>query len=352
MRAIVTGAAGFIGGSLAAALSSAGWKVSVIVRPSGRAGLPHPERYCILEADLSQDASHLGRQLGEVDVVFHAAAIRDRWGTKLSNYRQVNIGGTRRLLEAVIGRARRFVHISSVGVLGSPGVLGIDESFPLGPYKGKVGYHASKAAAEGAVMERAGEIETVVVRPTITYGPGDRDGMLTRLAAMMAGGRFLRVGDGRNHFHLTYIDDLVRGLLLAGTHASAAGEVFILAGPESIAARDLIAMLERKLGKKPRRFYVPEGPARSAAFALETMYKAGSVMNIAALKSAPIITRDKIDTLCQHRSFSWAKAYRLMGYKPMVEYEQGLDLTLNWMVSAGLLALPARLSSRHSNLAS
>src|SRR5439155_10278461 len=143
-------------------------------------------------------------------------------------------------------------------VLGWPGTDRIDASFPVDVRPGEIDYHGTKAAAERLVRAWPGDLKTVVVRPTITYGPGDRDGMLTRLVGLVARGRFVRIGRGENHFHLTYIDDLVRGLALAGTQPAAAGATFILAGPRSIAVRDLLALLARALGLTPCALYLPE----------------------------------------------------------------------------------------------
>ena len=239
MIALVTGANGFIGGSLAASLSASGWEVRVVVRASSRTRLRGSERYRVFEADLTASSGVLEEAVAGCDVVFHAAAIRDRWGTSPEEYRRVNVEGTRRLLAAAAGRALRFVYISSVGVLGWPGVDGIDESFPVDVRPGEIDYHGTKAAAEQLVHAWPGGMDTVVVRPTITYGPGDGDGMLTRLIRLIARGHFIRIGRGENRLHLTYIDDLVQGLILAGTHPSAPGETFILAGHGPILVREL-----------------------------------------------------------------------------------------------------------------
>ncbi len=187
---------------------------------------------------------------------------------------------------------------------------------------------------------RGGDVEAVVARPTITYGPGDADGMVTRLAAMIARGRFVRVGRGTNHVHLTCIDDMIRGLILTGTHPAAAGETFILAGPRSIAVRDLVARIEQMLGLAPRNLYVPEAVARPLAWGVECLYRLASVVRKPA--GCPPLTRDKIDTLCVHRGFSSAKAERLLGYAPRVDYDEGLDRTLAWMTEEGRLELAPR----------
>ena len=239
---------------------------------------------------------------------------------------------------------RRFVYVSSVGVHGWPGVDGIDETFPVDVRPGERDYHGTKAAAEDLVRSWPEGLETVVVRPTITYGPGDRDGMVTRLVGMVARRRFLRIGTGTNHFHLTYIDDMVRGLVLAGTHPSAAGETFILAGPRSIAVREMVALIEQLLGLPPRPIFLPETLARPAAWAIETAWRVATAVGLALPGSGPPVTPSKINILCVHRSFSSAKAVNLLGFEPRVDYRDGLVLTMAWMKAAGLIPETPRTS--------
>jgi nucleoside-diphosphate-sugar epimerase len=337
MIALVTGATGFIGGALAASLAATGWEVRVLVRPSGRGRLAGAERYRVFEADLGHPTGVLKEAVAGCDVVFHAASIRDRWGTSPEEYRRANVEGTRHLLAAT-DRAGRFVYVSSVGVLGWPGVDGIDESFPIDVRPGEADYHGTKAAAEQLVRAWPGGLQTVVVRPTITYGPGDRDGMLTRLIGLVARGRFVRIGRGENHFHLTYIDDLVHGLVLAGTHPAAPGETFILAGPRSIAVREMVGLIEQAVGVAPRAIYLPEGLARPAAWAVEFLFRAGGALRLPL--PGPPVTPTKLNILCAHRSFSSARAARLLGYAPRVDYQEGLIRTLAWMGEAGALPVP------------
>lgn len=339
MKALVTGATGFIGGALVEHLLAAGWLVHVLVRPASVRRLAGPERYQVSAAELDERARVRHAAQG-CDVVFHAAAIRNRWGTPSEAYRQVNVEGTRHLLEASIGYARRFVYISSVGVLGYPGMHGIDESFPILTRADTTDYHSSKAQAEQIVRERADQVETVVIRPTITYGPGDADGMFTRMIDMRARGRWVHVGNGRNHFHLTFIDDLLRGLELAATRAEAIGQTLILAGPASIQVRELAAMIEDALGVPHQRFYVPEVLARGIGACVERAYAAGLALHVLPRGLTPPITPDKIDTLCMHRGFSSARAGQRLGYTPRVGYAEGLARTIQWMVTTGRLHLP------------
>jgi nucleoside-diphosphate-sugar epimerase len=205
---------------------------------------------------------------------------------------------------------------------------------------GEADYHGTKAAAERLVREWPGGLERVVVRPTITYGPGDHEGMLTRLIRLVARGRFVRVGRGENHLHLTYIEDLVRGLILAGTPPSAPGETLILAGPRSIAVRDLLALIEQALGLPPRAFYMPETLARPAARAVEFLYRAAAVLRLPLPGGGPPVTPAQLNLLCAHRSFSSARAARVLGYAPQFDYPEGLARTLAWMRQTGHLPRP------------
>ena len=264
LRALVTGATGFIGSSLAGSLANSGWDVSVLVRPSSLTRLKNPERFKIIEADLKQPKA-LSNALAntDVDVVLHAAAIRNRWGTSQEAYYAINVEATRSLLDAVSEKTRRFVYVSSVGVFGRPGVLGIDETFPI-DVSSQWDYHSSKAASEKITLDHSAQIETVVVRPTITYGPGDIDGMVTRLIQMVRNKRFVRIGRGENHVHLTHIDDITAGLRLAMTHPQAPGNIFILAGQEPINMKDLIRLIEILTSVNLPKWYIPAKMMRAA----------------------------------------------------------------------------------------
>jgi nucleoside-diphosphate-sugar epimerase len=325
VKALITGATGFIGGSLASFLVEAGWDISILIRPGSHSRLAHPERFRIIEGNLSQPDDVFGvvSKLS-VDVVVHAAAIRNRWGTPPSAYHAVNVAATQALLDATIGRAKRFVYLSSVGVFGRPGVLKIDESFPI-RVSSHWDYHSSKAAGEQATLEHREQIETVVVRPTITYGPGDTDGMVTRLIQMMSSRHFFRIGQGDNHVHLTYIDDLVNGLYLAMTRPQASGGTFILAGPEPIKIKNLLTLIEQQTQCHLPKWYIPATPTRLLGTACEMFF------HLLPRNWSPPITRDKVDNLCANRGFSSAKAIHELGYQPQWDYPMGIRHTLEWI---------------------
>ncbi len=326
--AFVTGASGFIGGALAAHLHAQGWEVAVGVRPGSEGKLPGGHPYRVTAAPLKgvPPSALRGR------VVFHAAAIRNRWGTPPSRYREVNVEGTRALLEAAVrGGARRFVYLSSVGVYGWPGLAMMDEATPVDDSPAATPYHRSKIAAERVVRSCAEQLETVIVRPTITCGPGDRDGMLTRLLAMLAAGRFFPIGRGENTLHLTDIADLCRGLELSGEHPAAAGETFILSGPQPVQMRRLLESAARLLEVRLPPLFVPAPLALGIGWGLAGLYRG------LRLPSEPLVTPEKVRNLTARRGFSHAKAARLLGYRPRIGPEASLRRTLRWMQAEGLL---------------
>lgn len=332
MKALVTGASGFIGGALAARLAGLGWQVRLFARqnaPELARRFPNCE---VCRPDNLADA------LRGCDVVYHSAAIRNRWGTSPEAYQSANVDFPRNLLEqSASAGVQRFIYLSSVGVVGFPGVSNIDEDFPTLPASPVVDYHCSKVAAERLVRGHPGPIEAVIVRPTITYGPGDENGMVTRLIEMIAAGRFPRIGRGKNSIHLTYIDDLIDGLLLAGTHPAAAGGTFILAGPEPITVSALIEKVAALTGGRVPAWYIPAPAAALAGSLFERIFTLGASAHLLPEGAAPPVTHAMVDTFCKHRSFSSARAARLLGYAPAVTMQAGLRQTVAWMAACGRL---------------
>lgn len=336
MNILVTGASGFIGQHLARALTAQGHQVRVLVRRPPTNASSNGVRPFV--GDLS-DADSLRQAVEDVNQIYHLAAIRDRWGLSYRDYYTVNVEGTRHLLDAAVERGARFVYCSSVGVLGYPGVLGIDEGYAYRPEDGKYNYHHTKALAEQLTLEYAqkGRLAATVVRPVITYGPGDRYGMITKLLNLLATGHFLPVGDGRNHVHLAYITDMVRGIILAGECEQAIGRVYIIPGTRPITTKELVAEACNLLERPAPRWHIPLAPAKVAAWMFESVYTVQRHLGLCVLNSEPFLTRDKIDTLTINRGFCGHRAEQELGYHPVIDYPEGLAATIAWACQASFL---------------
>jgi nucleoside-diphosphate-sugar epimerase len=254
VRALVTGASGFIGGRLCTLLAREGWDVAALVRRPGS----EPPGTSAAVADLG-DTEGLGTAVAGArpDVVFHLAAeiatARDE-----ARLREVNVEGTRRLVEACRGAGEPLLVFASTVVTGDAGgrVLTEDEPLPV-----QTPYGRSKQDGERIVLESG--LPAVVLRPSHVYGPG---GWFAEeiVARIRAPGRLAVVGRGENLWDVVHVDDVCSALLAAGTQAAARGQVFHCADDEPIAYRDFMALTAQALGVgRPRS--IPVSIARLAA---------------------------------------------------------------------------------------
>ncbi len=333
MKVLVTGGTGFLGRHLVRALLERGYQVRVLIHHEAD-GLDGVE---LAGGDLTRAAS-LWRAVEGMDVIYHLAAIRDRWGLPYAAYQAVNVEGTRHLLEAAAGRVSRFVYCSSVGVLGHPGGLNIDESYPYAPGDGKYNYSHTKALAEQLALEYGNRLAVTIVRPVITYGPGDEWGMMTKLVTMLATGRFIPVGDGRNHLHLAYVSDTIQGLILAGESERAAGQTYIIAGPSPVSLNELLDKICAILDASRPRSHAPLALAKAVGGLLEGFYTLKKALGLEVGGESPFLTRDKVDTLTINRSFDISKACAELGYRPQVDYDRGLKTTIEWYRERGYIS--------------
>jgi nucleoside-diphosphate-sugar epimerase len=327
---LVTGATGFTGGHLAATLARQGDGVRALVRPKSRArfdrsSLPAAGVQAV-EGDLG-DRAALMRATEGVEVVYHIAATYREAGQPDSAYRAINVDGTRNLLEAArSGGTRRLVHCSTGGVHGHIEHPPADEDAPLNP--GDV-YQETKLEAEQLARQFGLDtgLDVVVARPIGIYGPGD-----TRFLRMFRGlkrGRFPMLGSGRAFYHLTYIDDLVEGFRLCGTHAAAAGRTYILAGPRYTTLEELVALVARELGVRPPRIHWPVWPFWTAGVLCE--------MICVPLRVEPPLYRRRVDFYTKSRAFDTKRARTELGFAPKVDLEEGIHRTADWYRQQNLL---------------
>ena len=309
-RVVVTGANGFLGGHLVRAARAEGKSVLGVVREAaaGQASMAS----ILADPDL----------LNGTDVLVHAAAIRHRHDATPASYQASNVDLVDALVRAAAGRVGRFVHVSSVGVYGFPTDLPITEATPFRP---RTLYSQTKIEAEKLVTSLATKLALpfTIIRPTIIYGPGDTNGMLDKLAAMLRARRYLLVGSGANTLHHTYVDDVVRGIYTLADSAKTAGDHFILAGPETITLRALSELVARHVGTKVPRVHVPLRLARGVA----ACFDVARYQKLAFVDREPPINNEKLDVMTVSVAFDPAKA-KAVGYAPRVRYEEGLALTL------------------------
>jgi nucleoside-diphosphate-sugar epimerase len=326
MRVALTGASGYTGGRLLGALRHRRDEVTALVRRPSLTERLRTSGAILVEGDLS-DPDALGRLVDGADAVVHVAAVYRTAGHPDSYYREVNVRGTARLLEAALAAGvRRFVHTSTVGVHGHVADPPADETAPIAP--GDI-YQATKAEAEALALEfhRTRGLGVAVVRPGAIYGPGET--RLLKLFRAIARGRYAIVGDGRSFYHPVYIDDLVQGFLLALDRDEAAGESFLICGPEYVTQRELAALIARHTGGRVLPFHIPARPVQWAGGLVEGL--------CVPLGIDPPLHRRRVDFWTKSRAFSIDKARRVLGYDPKVPLEEGIARTATWYRENGWL---------------
>ena len=326
LAALVTGATGFTGGHLAETLVGRGWRVRALVRQNEQGAALAARGIDPVVGDL-RNTSALQRATEGIDVVFHIAAAYRQAGIPDDTYRAVNATAVGVLIEqAARNRVRRVVHCSTVGVHGDVEHPPANEDAPLKP--GDI-YQVTKLEGE-RLARTAGErqgIEVVIVRPTGIYGPGDR--RLLKLFRGVARERFPMLGSGRIYYHLTYIDDLVDGFVLCGTHAAAAGRTYILAGGEVTTLQELVELVAQEAGVRPPRWHLPVWPVWAAGALCEAV--------CVPLHVEPPLYRRRVDFYTKSRAFDISRARRELGYAPHVALRDGIRQTLKWYRDHGWL---------------
>lgn len=266
MKAIVTGAAGFVGHTLASRLTTAGHEVVGIdsftpyydlsIKEKNVFRITNP-RFELLRSDILD--LDLPTVLDGVDVIYHQAGqpgVRKSWGAEFSEYIHANISATQYLLEAAkdAPSLKRFVYASSSSVYGDAASYPTFESDPTSPVSP---YGVTKLAAEHlcSLYARNFNVPTVSLRYFTVYGPGQRPDMaFTRfLRAAVLDEEIQVFGDGNQIRDFTYIDDIVHANILAGTSdAVEPGSVFNVAGGSNISVNEVLALIEQIIGRPLR----------------------------------------------------------------------------------------------------
>jgi nucleoside-diphosphate-sugar epimerase len=330
MKVMVLGGTGFIGSHLVERLANNGFDVVVPARKeSKRKSLPTGSVQ-VVEADLLRPGSLDGLMEG-VDTVFHLAAIRGSgWSLGDEEVFRVNVGITRNLMEAAVSQSvKRCIYMSSVSVYGHPSNVLVSEEYPCSPVTryGQTKYESEKLVEE---FHRKDKLLSTIIRPVITYGPGDTWGMVAKLISLINLNRYLTIGNGENRVHLIYINDLIDGLMLILNNHAARGRTYIFAGEEPITINRLAGIISVALGKRVINLHIPILFARLAAHFMEFSYR------LLAIHNEPLVTLDKIDIMCRDRAFDFKRAKEDLRFAPKVGYEEGIERTVAWLKAAEL----------------
>jgi dihydroflavonol-4-reductase len=261
MRALVTGASGFVGRHVVSALVARGASVRAFDRR------PAPSSDVEFVAGDVLDADAVGRALEGCDALFHLAAVYSYARRDTALMESVNVEGTRVVAEAAVrAGVPRIVHTSTCATCGPvPGRRATELDHPaLSDLR--IPYKRTKLRGEQVALEAARSgVEVVVVNPTVPVGPGDlRPTPTGKMVADVAHGR-ARGYLARSALNVVAVDDVARGHLLAFEHGEP-GERYLLGG-EDMSIRDVFAVVARAAGLSAPRIGVPWSVAYGAALA-------------------------------------------------------------------------------------
>ncbi len=270
MRALVTGANGFIGSSLVRTLLEKGQAVRAFIQPdtdeTTLAGLDIEKAY----GDV-RDAASVERGMAGCEEIYHLAACNKLWACDPAVFRRVNFEGARNVLRAArAGGVRRVVHVSTCDLLGmkqrAAGGEGTEEDFPVREAELPGPYGVSKWRAERAALEFADKgVECVIVNPTIPIGPYDTTPTEpSRLIRDFLRGRLPAFVNRRMNF--VAVEDCALGHVLA-MKKGRSGERYILGG-RNLELAEFFAMLGEISGVRGPRLRIPWWGGYGAAWAM------------------------------------------------------------------------------------
>lgn len=312
MRALVTGATGFVGSHLVEELLARGARVRCTARTTSNLRWFEGKPIEVVTADL-REREALDEALEGIDIVFHVAGLLR--ANTLEEFRRGNWLSTRNLLDAA-GR-RRFIFISSLAACGpSSDGRPLREDDPCRPVSR---YGRSKWEAEREVLRRLPQTPVTVIRPPVVYGPRDR-GLRDFYWALSWGIR-PRIG-GLKVTSILYVRDLVRGILEAAGEAGI-GHVFFMADPRPRSYEELTDVVLRTLKRRALTIRIPDRVVRMLAGATEPVTR--------LLRNGGLFTRDKAVEMTQtYWVCSPEKAQRVLGWQARSGFEESFRETLNW----------------------
>lgn len=320
MQILVTGASGYIGHKLAHRLASQGHTVHALVRSRAKGCVLQHNNIVICQGDV-QDKASLIQAANGCEQVYHAAAHVGAWARRPMDFYDVNVTGTKNVLEAAAASGvKKLVFTGSVGVLGPTATGPLTES-----YKRKLpfftDYEQSKKEAEDLVLFAAGKLmDTVVVSPGKVYGPGHTSHSLTTNALIRT---FLEKGvavvpaPGTYQLCFSYIDDVVGGHLLA-MEKGRSSERYILGGP-NVSYFHFFNTIKKIAGSKGCILNVPK---------LVVKAWAGGQWLLHLVAGTDIrFTVKSVDLLFGNNTFSSEKAVSELGYA-FTPLEEGIRKTI------------------------
>ena len=323
MKVLVTGATGFIGQNLTQYLFSKGYNLRVFCRSNSDTSVLSKFPVQIYHGDVL-DMPSVERALDGCDFVFHLAGFAKNWSKDRQIYYDVNVKGTKNVLEASQKMdVKKVIFISTSMTLGPS-----KESPKAESEKRKIDffcdYERSKSYAEDVVVCYARKgLPVVIVNPTRVFGPGllTEGNSVTKMVLKYLKGRWrFTLADGSAIGNYVFIEDVIHGLWLA-LQRGKSGEKYILSG-ENLSLNTFFDTLANLSHKHFKMIHVPPWIVQAYAGFQSSLAK--------RFNSYPLITPDWVKVFCRDWAFSSKKAKSELGYTA-TPFRDALQKTIIWL---------------------
>jgi len=319
LKALVTGATGFIGSHLVEGLLQKGVQVRCLVRKTSDLSWLKNLPIQVFYGNCNDKAS-LREAVKGVDQVFHLAGVTKAIEEK--TYFEVNALGTGNLIHACLEnnpRLQKFIYLSSQAASGPCQNGGKKkESDRCEPVSA---YGHSKRMGEEFALAHSHEIPLLILRPSAVYGPRDRDiyAFFKLLSKRIKPCLF---GQER-HISLCYVYDIIQAILLAAESQESSGDIFFLSDGHDYRLEEIGDIFAQAMGITPVCIRVPEWMISGIASFSEYLSKLS--------KKPPLLNKGKVEEMIQK---NWVcditRAKTLLGFEPQFKLFQGAKLTFEW----------------------
>ncbi len=327
MKVLVTGGTGFTGKALVRRLLDEGHQVVALDYKEGLKTQELREWGAEVRIGSVVDKEIVESCMQGVDVVHHLAAAFREMNVPNTFYDEVNVGGTKNVLESAYKhKVKKFIYCSTCGVHGNIDNPPGGEDAPIQPADY---YQRTKYEAEPIVNEYFKKgMKTVILRPAAIYGPGDPE-RFYMIFKKVAKGYFPMIGTGKTYYHPLYIDNLVDAFMLAMQGDKGVGEAYLIADEEYLEIKDIVSKVAKVLKVELKIKHYPMIPVIILGHIVEKICKPFGI-------TPPIFPR-RVDWYRQNRAFKIDKAKRDLGYNPKIGIDEGLKRTAEWYKKEGLL---------------
>jgi nucleoside-diphosphate-sugar epimerase len=327
MKVLVTGGTGFTGKALVKRLLDKGHNVIVLDYKEGLKTQELRDWGAEVVIGSVTDKETVNRCMDGIVVVHHLAAAFRELNVPDSYYEEVNVGGTKNVLEVAFEqKVRKFIYCSTCGIHGNIDNPPAGEDAPIKPADY---YQRTKYEAEPIVNEYFKKgMKTAILRPAAIYGPGDPERFLM-IFKRVAKRTFPMFGNGKTLYHPLYIDNLIDACMLAMEEGKGDGQAYLIADNEFLEIEELVRKVGKALNVNVRIPHYPIIPVVVAGHICERICK--------PLHITPPIFPRRVDWYRQNRAFRIDKAKRDLGYQPKVDIDEGLKRTAEWYKKEGYL---------------